>query len=101
MGIGAALMEQTVRDPNLARYTNASLADYHVPVNADIPDMTVEFIDEHDPYINAMGVKGIGEVSIVGTMAAVGNAIFHATDRRLRDLPMTPNKVLAALRQPV
>jgi xanthine dehydrogenase YagR molybdenum-binding subunit len=101
MGIGAALMEQTVRDPNLARYTNASLADYHVPVNADIPDMTVEFIDEHDPYINAMGVKGIGEVSIVGTMAAVGNAIFHATGRRLRDLPMTPNKVLAALRQPV
>jgi len=100
MGIGAALMEQTVRDPNLARYTNASLADYHVPVNADIPDMRVEFIDEHDPYINAMGVKGIGEVSIVGTMAAVGNAVFHATGRRLRDLPMTPNKVLAALRQP-
>jgi xanthine dehydrogenase YagR molybdenum-binding subunit len=100
MGIGAALMEQTVRDPHLARYTNASLADYHVPVNADIPDMRVEFIDEHDPYINAMGVKGIGEVSIVGTMAAVGNAVFHATGRRLRDLPMTPNKVLAALRQP-
>jgi len=100
MGIGAALMEQTVRDPNLARYTNASLADYHVPVNADIPDMRVEFIDEHDPYINAMGVKGIGEVPIVGTMAAVGNAIFHATGKRLRDLPMTPDKVLAALRQP-
>ena len=101
MGIGAALMEQTVRDPNLARYTNASLADYHVPVNADIPDMTVEFIDEHDPYINALGVKGIGEIAIVGTAAAVGNAIFHATGRRLRDLPMTPNKVLAAMRQPV
>ena len=99
MGIGAALMEQTVRDPNLARYTNASLADYHVPVNADIPDMTVEFIDEHDPYINAMGVKGIGEIAIVGTAAAVGNAIFHATGRRLRDLPMTPNKVLAAMSQ--
>jgi len=90
-----------VRDPNLARYTNASLADYHVPVNADIPDMTVEFIDEKDPYINAMGVKGIGEIAIVGTAAAVGNAIFHATGRRLRDLPMTPNKVLAAMQQPV
>lgn len=101
MGIGAALMEQTVRDPNLARYTNASLADYHVPVNADIPDMTVEFIDEKDPYINALGVKGIGEIAIVGTAAAVGNAIFHATGRRLRDLPMTPNKVLAAMQQPV
>ncbi|RZL16253.1 MAG: xanthine dehydrogenase family protein molybdopterin-binding subunit, partial [Hymenobacter sp.] len=101
MGIGAALMEQSVRDPNLARYTNANLADYHVPVNADIPDMTVEFIDEHDPYINALGVKGIGEIAIVGTAAAVGNAIFHATGHRLRDLPMTPNKVLAAMRQPV
>jgi xanthine dehydrogenase YagR molybdenum-binding subunit len=101
MGIGAALMEQTVRDPNLARYTNANLADYHVPVNADIPDLTVEFIDEHDPYVNALGVKGIGEIAIVGTAAAVGNAIFHATGRRLRDLPMTPNKVLAAMRQPV
>ncbi|GAB3835400.1 xanthine dehydrogenase family protein molybdopterin-binding subunit [Hymenobacter jeollabukensis] len=100
MGIGAALMEQTVRDQNLARYTNASLADYHIPVNADVPDMTVEFIDEHDPYINAMGVKGIGEVSIVGTAAAVGNAIFHATGRRLRSLPITPDKVLDALRQP-
>jgi xanthine dehydrogenase YagR molybdenum-binding subunit len=100
MGIGAALMEQTVRDPNLARYTNASLADYHVPVNADIPEMHIEFIDEHDPYINAMGVKGIGEIAIVGVAAAVSNAIFHATGRRLRDLPMTPSKVLAALRQP-
>jgi xanthine dehydrogenase YagR molybdenum-binding subunit len=99
MGIGAALMEQTVRDPNFARYTNASLADYHVPVNADIPDLTVEFIDEHDPYVNAMGVKGIGEIAIVGTAAAVGNAIFHATGHRLRDLPMTPNKVLAAMSQ--
>ena len=100
-GIGAALMEGTVRDPHLARYTNANLADYHVCTNADIPDMTVEFIDEKDPYINAMGVKGIGEISIVGTSAAVGNAIFHATGRRLRSLPITPDKLLEALRQPV
>ncbi|WP_311182756.1 xanthine dehydrogenase family protein molybdopterin-binding subunit [Hymenobacter volaticus] len=97
MGIGAALMEQAVRDDHFARYTNPNLADYHVPVHADIPDMTVEFIDEHDPYINAMGVKGIGEIAIVGTAAAVGNAIFHATGHRLCDLPMTPNKVLAAM----
>ena len=100
MGIGAALMEGTNRDPHLARYTNASLADYHVCVNADIPAMTVEFVDEHDPYINAMGVKGVGEISIVGTSAAVSNAIFHATGRRLTSLPITPDKVLAALRQP-
>ncbi|WP_315984791.1 xanthine dehydrogenase family protein molybdopterin-binding subunit [Hymenobacter puniceus] len=99
-GIGAALMEQTVRDPHLARYTNASLADYHIPVNGDIPDMRVEFIDEHDPYVNAMGVKGIGEISIVGVTAAVANTVFHATGRRLRSLPMAPDKVLESLRQP-
>jgi len=99
-GIGAALMEQTVRDPHLARYTNADLAGYHVPVNADIPAMTIEFVDEHDPYVNAMGVKGVGEISIVGVTAAVANAVFHATGKRIRSLPMTPNKVLDALRQP-
>ena len=95
-GIGAALMEGTVRDPHLARYTNASLADYHIPVSADIPAMTVEFIDEHDPYINAMGVKGIGEISMVGVSAAVANAVFHATGKRVRSLPITPDKILAA-----
>ena len=94
-GIGAALMEATARDSHYARYTNADLGDYHIPVNADIPDMTVEFIDEHDPYINAMGVKGIGEISMVGVSAAVANAIFHATGKRVRDLPITPDKILA------
>ena len=93
-GIGAALMEATARDSHYARYTNADLADYHIPVNADIPDMTVEFIDEHDPYINAMGVKGIGEISMVGVSAAVANAVFHATGKRVRDLPITPDKIL-------
>ncbi|GAB4029172.1 xanthine dehydrogenase family protein molybdopterin-binding subunit [Spirosoma jeollabukense] len=96
-GIGAALMEGTVCDPHLARYTNASLADYHVCVNADIPEMTVAFIDEEDRYVNAMGVKGLGEVSIVGTSAAVSNAIFHAIGHRLTSLPITPDKVLKAL----
>ncbi|CAN5207744.1 hypothetical protein BH09BAC4_BH09BAC4_30830 [soil metagenome] len=98
-GIGAALMEGTVQDPHLARYTNASLADYHVCVNADIPEMTVDFIDEEDRYVNAMGVKGLGEVSIVGTSAAVSNAIFHAIGHRLTSLPITPDKVLKALRK--
>ncbi|OGX91226.1 xanthine dehydrogenase family protein molybdopterin-binding subunit [Hymenobacter coccineus] len=95
-GIGCALMEATVRDQNLARYTNSNLADYHIPTNADIPEMTVEFIDEHDPYINAMGVKGIGEISMVGVSAAVANAVAHATGRRVRSLPITPDKVLGA-----
>ncbi len=93
-GIGSALMEETVRDQNFSRYTNADLAGYHVPVNADIPNITVEFVEEHDPFINAMGVKGIGEISMVGVAAAVGNAVFHATGKRLRDLPLTPDKVL-------
>ena len=95
-GIGCALMEATERDNKFARYTNANLAEYHVPTNADIPDMTVEFVEEHDPYINAMGVKGIGEISMVGVAAAVANAVAHATGRRVRDLPITPDKVLAA-----
>ncbi|WP_240731632.1 xanthine dehydrogenase family protein molybdopterin-binding subunit [Hymenobacter radiodurans] len=95
-GIGSALMESTHRDDQSARYTNATLADYHIPVNADIPDMTVEFIEEHDPYINAMGVKGIGEISMVGVAAAVANAVFHATGKRVRDLPITPDKILGA-----
>ncbi|ALW83987.1 xanthine dehydrogenase [Hymenobacter sedentarius] len=93
-GIGAALMEATLRDPHYARYTNSDLGDYHIPVNADIPEMTVEFIDEHDPFINAMGVKGIGEISMVGVSAAVANAVFHATGKRVRDLPITPDKIL-------
>jgi len=95
-GIGSALMEETVRDPHYSRYTNADLASYHVPVNADIPNMTVEFVEEHDPYINAMGVKGIGEIAMVGVAAAVANAVYHATGKRLRDLPLTPDKVLMA-----
>jgi len=68
------------------------------PVN--IPAMTVDFIDEHAPYVNAMGVKGIGEVPIVGVTAAVANAFFHVTGKRLLSLPMAPNKVLGTLRQP-
>jgi xanthine dehydrogenase YagR molybdenum-binding subunit len=95
-GIGSVLMEATERDAKFSRYTNADLANYHVPVNADIPNMTVEFVEEHDPYINAMGVKGIGEISMVGVAAAVANAVYHATGKRLRDLPLTPDKVLMA-----
>jgi xanthine dehydrogenase YagR molybdenum-binding subunit len=89
-------MEATERDAKFSRYTNADLANYHVPVNADIPNMTVEFVEEHDPFINAMGVKGIGEISMVGVAAAVANAVYHATGKRLRDLPLTPDKVMMA-----
>ncbi len=91
-GIGASLMEETVRDPNLARYTNATLADYHIPVNADIPDMVVEFVEEQDPYINAMGVRGIGEIGIVGVSEAIANAVYHATGKRFVPCPSPRTK---------
>ena len=93
-GIGMALMEHTVIDPNLGRVVNHDLAEYHVPVNADVPDIQVLFVDEHDPHINPLGVKGIGEIGITGTAAAIANAVYHATGKRVRDLPITLDKLL-------
>ncbi len=95
MGIGNALSEATEMDTRYGRYINANLADYHVAVNADIPrDIQIEFVNEVDPHVGGIGVKGIGELGIVGVSAAVGNAIFHATGKRLRDLPFTPEKIM-------
>ncbi len=93
-GIGQALLEQTHMDYNFGRYTNANFAEYLVPVNADIPEIEIDFIDEVDPHINVLGVKGIGEVGMVGVGAAIANAIFNATGKRMRDLPITPEKLL-------
>ena len=73
---------------------NANLGEYHVPVNADAPRVEVEFVEEYDPYINALGVKGIGELGMVGAAAAIANAIFHATGKRIRSLPISPDKLL-------
>ncbi|MBE8992422.1 xanthine dehydrogenase family protein molybdopterin-binding subunit [Nostoc sp. LEGE 12450] len=92
-GIGMALMEHTIIDPNLGRVVNHDLAEYHVPVNADVPDIEVLFVDEHDPHINPLGVKGIGEIGITGTAAAIANAVYHATGKRVRDLPITLDKL--------
>ncbi len=93
-GIGMALMEHTVIDPHRGRIVNADLAEYHVPVNADVPAIEVLFVDEHDPYVNPLGVKGIGEIGITGTAAAIANAVYHATGKRIRDLPITLDKLL-------
>ena len=101
MGIGMALMEETAMDARFGRYAGAALADYHVPVHADIRDLTVEWVEEHDPYINPLGVKGVGEISMVGAAAAVANAVAHATGRRVRSLPITPDKVFAAATSPL
>jgi xanthine dehydrogenase YagR molybdenum-binding subunit len=73
---------------------NANIAEYHVPVNADIHDIEVIFVDEPDEMVNPLGIKGLGEIGIVGVAAAVANAIYHATGRRVRDLPITLDKVV-------
>jgi xanthine dehydrogenase YagR molybdenum-binding subunit len=92
-GIGMALHEETQIDHKFGRIMNANIAEYHVPVNADIHDIKVIFVDEPDSTINALGVKGVGEIGIVGVAAAIANAIYHATGKRVRDLPVTLDKL--------
>jgi xanthine dehydrogenase YagR molybdenum-binding subunit len=90
-----ALMEQAVVDGRNGRVPNANLAEYAVPVHADKPAvMDVIFVDEHDPHVNPLGVKGIGELAMVGVAPAIANAVFHATGKRVRDMPITPDKLL-------
>ena len=94
-GIGMALMEHSVVDARNGRITNANFAEYAVPVHADAPPvMDVIFVDEHDPNVNPLGVKGVGEIALVGVAPAITNAIFHATGKRIRQLPITPDKLL-------
>jgi xanthine dehydrogenase YagR molybdenum-binding subunit len=93
-GLSAALLEATQIDPKTARYINDNLADYLVPVNADVPDIQVVVVAEEDDKVNPLGIKGIGEIGIVGMNAAVANAVFHATGRRVRDLPIHPEVLL-------
>jgi xanthine dehydrogenase YagR molybdenum-binding subunit len=92
-GIGMALHEETVFDHKLGRIMNANIAEYHVPVNADVQDIKVIFVDEPDEIINPLGIKGLGEIGIVGVAAAIANAVYHATGTRVRDLPITLDKV--------
>jgi xanthine dehydrogenase YagR molybdenum-binding subunit len=94
MGIGMALMEHTEVDPRTGRVVNGNLAEYLVPVNADIGELDVTFVEEHDPHVNPLGVKGVGEIAVVGVAAAIANAVYHATGRRVRELPITPEKLL-------
>ena len=93
-GLGMALLEQTVADKRTGRVVNPDLAEYHVPVNADVPEIDITFVPETDPFINPLGVKGIGEIGITGVCAAVANAVYHATGKRVRDLPITLDKVM-------
>jgi xanthine dehydrogenase YagR molybdenum-binding subunit len=93
-GISMALMEEGMIDHRYGRWVNNNFADYHVAVNADVPRIEVLFVNKPDPVLNAAGSKGMGEVGLVGFAAAVGNAVFHATGKRVRGLPITPDKVI-------
>jgi xanthine dehydrogenase YagR molybdenum-binding subunit len=92
-GIGMALHEETAIDHKFGRIMNADFAEYHVPVNADVQDIKVIFVEERDEIVNPLGIKGVGEIGIVGVAAAVANAIYHATGKRVRDLPITLDKL--------
>jgi xanthine dehydrogenase YagR molybdenum-binding subunit len=96
-GIGAALMEETLLDSRHGHFVNHDLAEYHVPVNGDVPDMEVVFLEEHDGKANPFGSKGLGELGVCGAGAAVANAVYNATGIRVREFPITLDKLLLAL----
>jgi xanthine dehydrogenase YagR molybdenum-binding subunit len=92
-GIGVALHEETLIDHKFGRIMNANIAEYHIPVNADVHDIKVIFVEEQDNIVNPLGIKGLGEIGIVGVAAAIANAVYHATGKRIRDLPITLDKL--------
>ena len=87
-GLSFALHEEAVIDRRSGRILNANLAEYHVPVNADVPSLEALMIEEHDPHVNALGIKGVGEIGITGSAGAVANAVWHATGIRVRRFPI-------------
>jgi xanthine dehydrogenase YagR molybdenum-binding subunit len=93
-GIGMALHEETLIDHRFGRVMNANIAEYHIPAHADVRNIDAFFVDEPDTVINPLGVKGVGEIGLVGVAAAIANAVYHATGKRIRDLPITLDKVL-------
>ncbi len=94
MGTGMGLMEEAVIDHRYGRLVNNDFANYHVPIQADIPQLEALFVNKPDPYINPMGAKGMGEIATIGVAAALANAVFNATGKRVRDLPITPDKLI-------
>jgi xanthine dehydrogenase YagR molybdenum-binding subunit len=89
-----ALTEESIIDPRYGNFATRSFADYHVPSNLDVGKLDAMFINEEDKIANTLGVKGIGEVGIVGVAGAIANAVFNATGKRIRNLPITPDKLL-------
>ena len=93
-GIGMALLEETHLDKRIGSYTNVNFAEYLVPTNADIRSIDIILVAEEDPYVNPIGAKGIGEIGIVGVAPAIANAVYHATGKRVRNLPITIEKLM-------
>ncbi len=94
MGLSMALHEQSVVDPRFGHVVNHDFAEYHIPANADVVSIEAHWLEGHDPHTNRMGSKGIGEIGIVGAAPAIANAAYHATGIRVRDLPITADKLL-------
>jgi len=99
-GVGSALHENAVVDPRFGLFVNHDLAGYHVPVHADVPAVEAIMLDGFDDKSNALGSKGVGELGICGAGAAVANAIYNACGVRVRDYPITPDKILSAFARP-
>ncbi len=95
-GVSFALHERAVLDPRSGRVMNANLAEYHVPVNADVPSLEAILVEEEDPYVNALGIKGVGEIGITGTAGAIANAVWHATGVRVRHFPIAIEQLVGA-----
>jgi xanthine dehydrogenase YagR molybdenum-binding subunit len=93
-GIGMALLERTAIHPTLGKVVSPNLAGYALPVHADVPAIEAFFVDAQDPYVNSLGAKGVGEIGITGVAAAIANAVYHATGKRVRNLPITPEALL-------
>ncbi len=93
-GVSFALQEHAVMDQRSGRAMNANFAEYHVPVNADIPSMEAILVEEDDPHVNPLGIKGVGEIGVTGTAGAVANAVWHATGVRVRTIPITLDKLI-------
>ena len=95
-GVSFALHEHAVIDQRSGRPMNANLGEYHVPVNADVPSLEAILVEEHDPHVNALGIKGVGEIGITGTAGAIANAVWHATGIRVRRFPITLDQLIGA-----
>jgi xanthine dehydrogenase YagR molybdenum-binding subunit len=95
-GVSFALQERAVMDPRSGRIMNPNLGEYHVPVNADVPSLEAILVEENDPHVNALGIKGVGEIGVTGTAGAVANAVWHATGVRVREFPITLDRLIGA-----